>query len=486
MFALMKFLCCFGVSTRHSPSKRSNLLTLRELMVHLGNKSEAENAEVHPKLERLISDLRHSTMSDRPPTTSPNVGNNVAYHASSTSPANNADSSSYRSQPVGIEVATVVPSLDDSAEFRRMLITFLSTYCTTTQLELIVHLDWIKHWSEAVQAARLDHPLQPPLPEMIPRPCSVAAPGRLRIASWNVNRFSLAKANHPGFREILCLSILRANISLLVLQEVTNLDVANVICSELNSPSLPHVKRWLNRFPPPYIHRWDAATSIQATGALFRGREFAVFLYNTNAGIEIVRTSLLEPSETARSSKLFSRSPCPSLCKIRSSRVVLVSVHLKARGLHDNMIDKTVSEVKCLENLIQAFHDTQPENSHLIILGDFNLNPQHPAFDSLRKRGFFPVLNGSQSTTTGKSPQPVDNSENATTFCVTSYDNAWLSPTLAVVNPSADILLGASYTGDAGVITDGLRHPLIPEELATGINGSLSDHCPIWFDLQIP
>lgn len=482
----MKLLCCFGASTQHSPSKRSNLRTLRELMIHLRNQSEAENAMISPKLDRLISDLHLTTVGGGQPTISPNAGNSAAHHAASTNRTNNIDSSSHQSPPVGFEVATLDPSSDNNAEFRRTLIAFLSTYCTTTQLELVVHLDWMQHWSEAIQSARLDHPLRPSLPEIIPRPCSVSAPGRLRVATWNVNQFSLAKASHPGFREILCLIILRANISLLVLQEVTSLDVVNVICSELNCPTLPHVKRWMERFPPPYVHRWSAATSMQATGALFRGREYAVFLYNTNAGIEIGRTSLLEPPETMRCSKLFSRSPCPSLCKIRSSRVILVSVHLKSRGLNDDMIDKTISEVKCLENLIQAFYDTQPEHSHLIILGDFNLNPQHQAFDSLRRSGFFPVLNGSQSTTTGKSPRSPDNSGNAATLCLTSYDNAWLSPTLSQIDISTDLHRGASYTGDSGVITDGLRHPLIPEEFVTGFNGFVSDHCPVWFDLQIP
>ncbi|KAA3681560.1 uncharacterized protein DEA37_0002602 [Paragonimus westermani] len=251
--------------------------------------------------------------------------------------------------------------------------------CSQAQLELLLQLDCVKFWHEYLASAKLGCLLPLDLPDA----CNVSTGGRLRLASWNLNRFTLAKARHPGFREIVCLTILRANIALLVLQEVASLDVADVV---------------------------------------------------------------------------------------RSSRIILVSVHLKATGLRNSMIDRTVAEAKHLETLVQAFYDTQP------------------AFDGLRQRGFQSVLDGTQPTTVSTATSnavPASPTMNCLpSSCQTAYDNVWLSPGLTRGdNPSH--LVDAFYTGSGGVITEGLRHPLIPDDTGAGANGFISDHCPIWFDLQI-
>ncbi|TPP67897.1 Endonuclease/exonuclease/phosphatase family domain-containing protein 1 [Fasciola gigantica] len=362
----------------------------------------------------------------------------------------------------------------------------LFSQCSEAQLELLSQMEAVKDWSALILSSRLDflNDLSLGLPALYPQRCSCSSGGRIRAASWNLNRFTLAKAKHPGFREILCLTILRAQISLLVLQEVASVDVVNVICSELNNPTLPHIKQWLCQNPSNHASCWDAATSVHSVGSMFRSAEFAAFLYDKNSGIRIKRTHLLEPRRAdavgavAKELRLFSRSPCCALCSIRDERFMVVSVHFKAQGLRHSRVGKTSTEAEAMTYLVQAFKETQPAGTNLIVLGDFNLNPDHEAFSGLRNHGLSSVLKGNQPTTVASAIKAnVISGSNGNAMqsqnSPAAYDNAWISSS-------------AFYTGDCGVITNGLRHPLIPDDKGAGANGFISDHCPIWFDFMIP
>ncbi|XP_018644231.1 hypothetical protein Smp_145590, partial [Schistosoma mansoni] len=57
--------------------------------------------------------------------------------------------------------------------------------------------------------------------------------------------------------------------------------------------------------------------------------------------------------------------------------LVLISVHLKASGLRNSQIGRTISEIESLGYLVQAFYETQPSGTYLIIAGDFNLSSTH-------------------------------------------------------------------------------------------------------------
>ncbi|CAH8870291.1 unnamed protein product [Trichobilharzia szidati] len=245
------------------------------------------------------------------------------------------------------------------------------------------------------------------------------------------------------------------------------------LCAELNCPSLPHVKEWARKHSPVITPNWKASCSLQPTGSMFRGNEYAVFLYNSSFGIRISRTSLLEKSSTPRSvlRKSFTRSPCGASCHIQSTKLVLISVHLKASGLRNSQIGQTISEIQSLGYLVQAFYETQPSGTHLIIAGDFNLFPTHEVYRALYDHGLWPVLDGEQRTSVSRSKGGYNN--------IKAYDNAWLSADLSLTSDS-----GACWTGDSGVIVKGLRHPLIPEETG-GANGFVSDHAPIWFDIRV-
>ncbi|KAH8865247.1 Endonuclease/exonuclease/phosphatase family domain-containing protein [Schistosoma japonicum] len=339
---------------------------------------------------------------------------------------------------------------------------------TKSQLQLILRMEGVRDWLNLVASCGLLNELDPPLP-IIP-----SVEKYIRIGSWNLNRFDLKKAKHPGFMEVVCLTILRMGVSLILLQEVSDPSVVDYLCNELNCPSLPHVKQWVEKNPsaPP---NWKASCSVQPTGSMFRAKEYAVFLYNSRCGIHISRTSLLEKYQNLSpvSRKSFTRSPCGASCRIRCTHLVIISVHLKASGLRNSQIGKTIAEIESLGYLVQAFYETQPSGTHLIIAGDFNLFPTHEAYRVLREHGLWPVLKGEHQTT-------LNHSEGRSNH-LRAYDNAWLSADLSISSGST-----ARWTGDSGVILKGLRHPLIPEETGSGANGLVSDHAPIWFDINLP
>lgn len=101
----------------------------------------------------------------------------------------------------------------------------------------------------------------------------------------------------------------------------------------------------------------------------------------------------------------------------------------------------------------------------------------------------FNVLKGNQSTMVSgiaKTDSALrSDPDDQNRISMTAYDNAWLSSELLGCPPDSQRSGGMQYTGRAGVINRGLRHPLIPHDDGAGANGFVSDHCPIWFDVRV-
>lgn len=504
MFSCLGFSCWPFRRGRTSSVKRSNVRTLREILTFVAQADDETSDLINSVLQSIISDLKLRIDEDSlgssnvTPMQSLMVNQTLLKRIALVLKRSQCSSfvralipnpSSVRHQSSSTEtpIHTELDRINAHRDWRYNLFMQFST----VQLELLFQMEAVKNWSTLMVSSRLDcaDDLAVGFPPLYHEHCSNSSPGCIRVASWNLNRFTLAKAKHPGFREVLCLTVLRAHISLLVLQEVACLDVVNVICSELNNPTLPHIKQWLYRNPPIRTQCWEAATSIQSVGSMFRSSEFAVFLYDKHSGIRVKRTHLLEPriadaiGAVPKRSRVFSRSPCCALCSVRDERFILVSVHLKAQGLRRSQVGETSAEVEAMTHLVQAFNETQPGRTHLIIVGDFNLNPDHEAFSGLKDGGLRAVLEGHQPTTVAGVGKANMTTRNLPHFqsSPTAYDNAWILSRKPTSLSSSDF-----FTGHSGVITNGLRHPLIPDDTGAGANGFLSDHCPIWFDLMIP
>ncbi|XP_059608402.1 endonuclease/exonuclease/phosphatase family domain-containing protein 1-like [Phlebotomus argentipes] len=66
----------------------------------------------------------------------------------------------------------------------------------------------------------------------------------IRIASWNLDRLTKAKAENPGVLEVVCRTILENKLSIICLQEVLHGSALARICEELNHPSLRRTIEW--------------------------------------------------------------------------------------------------------------------------------------------------------------------------------------------------------------------------------------------------
>jgi len=144
--------------------------------------------------------------------------------------------------------------------------------------------------------------------------------------------------------------------------------------------------------------------------------------------------------------------------------VVLASVHLKAVG-HVNTegdIGKLTREIKLLPQFVKALQAQIPEEKDLLVLGDFNLEPDENYFDVLRDKMFEPVV---PATT----PTNISTNNMKGSRC---YDNIWLSATAA-----------KSFSGAWQVVRTGLTSPWIPDGWSWG--GVVSDHCPVWAEFFV-
>ncbi|CAL1541352.1 unnamed protein product, partial [Lymnaea stagnalis] len=103
----------------------------------------------------------------------------------------------------------------------------------------------------------------------------------VRLASWNLEKFSLEKAGNPGVKDVICMTILENGFGVVAIQELGDKKALSEICQELNSPTLPNVKRWNGK-----RGQWTYAVS-EPTGRMYQSMEYNGFLYDKSQGIEL-------------------------------------------------------------------------------------------------------------------------------------------------------------------------------------------------------
>ena len=140
--------------------------------------------------------------------------------------------------------------------------------------------------------------------------------------------------------------------------------------------------------------------------------------------------------------------------------IVLVSVHLKAVGPSSSAasdLARLNEEIENLPLLVEAIMERVKNENDVIIVGDFNMEPDQKEFDVLRNAGFSHVV--PETVPTNISTKNMKGSR--------SYDNIWL-------NESASLL----YSNQFKVVRNGMTNPWIPDGWSWG--GVASDHCPVW------
>ncbi|XP_035828807.1 endonuclease/exonuclease/phosphatase family domain-containing protein 1 [Aplysia californica] len=271
-----------------------------------------------------------------------------------------------------------------------------------------------------------------------------------RLASWNLERFSTEKAKNPGVKDVICMTILENGFSIIAVQELADEEALDEIVQELNHPTLPNVKKWSGR-----RGKWACVVS-KAAGRMFQSMEYLGYLYDKSQNIEIVHHSLLQKKEGHK--KPFVRMPYMGIFKINNNfDCVVTNVHLKATGLDDRDRHRTEKEVGTVTDLIDVIKAEIRGEKDVIIVGDFNLEPDTEAFSTLKSEDYTPCIPA--DTHTNISNSNVSGSKN--------YDNLWINKDTRKV-----------YTGVSGVVRDGLSSHWIPNGWTWG--GVVSDHCPVY------
>ncbi|XP_042716284.1 endonuclease/exonuclease/phosphatase family domain-containing protein 1 isoform X2 [Chrysemys picta bellii] len=191
----------------------------------------------------------------------------------------------------------------------------------------------------------------------------------LRVATWNLQSCSVEKANNPGVREVVCMTLLENSIKLLAVQELFDRDALEKFCMELNQPTLPNIRKW------------------KGPRGCWKG--------------------------------VVSEKPSGELHKVGMNDLTLVNLHLALSPSAGENTEKNHDSHK-LAAFAQTLQETLKGEKDVIILGDFNQAPDSSDLDLLRKEKFHHLVPANTFTNIStKNPQGSK-----------SLDNIWISRSL--------------------------------------------------------
>lgn len=312
--------------------------------------------------------------------------------------------------------------------------------------------------SLSLQSEDLDLPPGGPTQIISTRPAVEAFGGSrdgrpvLRLATWNLQGCSLEKANNPGVREVVCMTLLENSIKLLAVQELLDREALEKFCAELNQPVLPNIRRWTG---PRGC--WKAVVADTPSMQLQKGAGFSGFLWDVGAGVELRDAASQESSPGNGHGKPAGPSPYLARFKVGSHDFTLVNLHLATLPLlAGENPGRNHSDGPRGASFAQALQETLRGEKDVVVLGDFGQGPDSSDHDLLRKERFHPLVPAHTFTNIStKNPQGSK-----------SLDNIWISKSLRKV-----------FTGHCAVLREGLTNPWIPDNWSWG--GVASEHCPV-------
>lgn len=312
--------------------------------------------------------------------------------------------------------------------------------------------------SLSLQSEDLDLPPGGPTQIISTRPTVEAFAGTrdgrpvLRAATWNLQGCSLEKANNPGVREVVCMTLLENSIKLLAVQELLDREALEKFCAELNQPILPNIRKWKGP-----RGSWKAVVSETPSCRLHKGGAFSFsgFLWDSAAGVELRDAAWQEGMPS--NGRAEGCSPYLARFKMGSNDVTLVNLHLLApTSAGSENPSKNHSDGHLLASVVQTLQETLKGEKDVIVLGDFGQGPDSSDHDILRKEKCQPLVPAHTFTNIStKNPQGSR-----------SLDNIWISKSLKKV-----------FTGHWAVVREGLTNPWIPDSWSWG--GVASEHCPV-------
>ncbi|XP_038827560.1 endonuclease/exonuclease/phosphatase family domain-containing protein 1-like [Salvelinus namaycush] len=278
----------------------------------------------------------------------------------------------------------------------------------------------------------------------------------VRVATWNLQNCSCEKANNPGIKEVVCMTLLENDIKLLAVQDLVDREALDKFCVELNQGSLDSVRKWRG---PRGV--WKSTVSEKPTGLFNKGVSYSGFLWDSSSGIHLKDASVLESPVV--NGNWMHPHPRPYLAHfyVGSLEMTMVNVHMSAGAWQSNGRNHPSEEVKA-HRLTSRIQDTLKAQKGLVVLGDFGLPPQSSELDQLRKERLSPLVPPNMFTNIStRSPKG--------SLCL---DNIWVSKSLKKI-----------YAGHCLVVREGLTNPWIPDNWSWG--GVVSDHCPVMAEFYV-
>ncbi|KAK2193043.1 hypothetical protein NP493_18g09023 [Ridgeia piscesae] len=271
----------------------------------------------------------------------------------------------------------------------------------------------------------------------------------IRIATWNLEKFSSDKVMNPGVREVMCMTLFENGVRILAVQDIQDAKALHLLCEELNNPTIPNVCKW-----PGHRGSWKCDVSPEFSSDQSVG--MLGFLYDTSQGVELKATGLLDVS--GHSSCHCLRSPFYARFKVQDWHLTLVNAHVVIPrfvqledGKHHNGV--ILPSRDPLSVIASAIKKKLPDATGILLMGDFNIHLTQPGVERLKSRGFTNVL--TESTDTNIRYSAVDVSSPT----LKTQSTMWLKDSVQT-----------AYTG--------LSNPWIPDGWSWG--GVASSHCPLW------
>ncbi|KAM4873976.1 endonuclease/exonuclease/phosphatase family domain-containing protein 1 isoform 1-T2 [Thomomys bottae] len=310
--------------------------------------------------------------------------------------------------------------------------------------------------SLSLQSEDLDLPPGGPTQIISTRPSVEAFGGTrdgkpvLRLATWNFQGCSVEKANNPGVREVVCMTLLENSIKLLAVQELLDKEALEKFCTELNQPTLAAIRRWKGP-----RGSWRSVVSEKPSSQLQKGPGYSGFLWDTAAGVELREVVSQDDSPSNGHGKSPGPRPYLARFKVGSHDVSLVNLHLVTLPGGENP-SKNHSDSPRVASCVHTLQETLKGERDVILLGDFGQGPESTDHDVLRREKFHHLIPSHTFTNIStKNPQGSK-----------ALDNIWVSRGLKKF-----------FTGYWAVVREGLTNPWIPDNWSWG--GVASEHCPV-------
>ncbi|KAM4539811.1 endonuclease/exonuclease/phosphatase family domain-containing protein 1 [Odontesthes bonariensis] len=274
----------------------------------------------------------------------------------------------------------------------------------------------------------------------------------VRLATWSLQGCSCDKANNPGVKEVVCMTMLENGIKLLAVQDLLEREALDKFCMELNQGTLPSIRKW--KWPRGV---WKSIVSEKPTGHSSKVESYSGFLWDSSSGIALKDAIVLEsPIVNGNGNHAYPR-PYLAHFLVGSNELTVVNIHIQPTAPAGESICKNNNsdDAKC-RHLSPTIQETLKGEKELLVLGNFGSPSQSPELDILRKEKLFALVPSTQFTNISTcSPQG--------TCCL---DNIWVSRSLKKI-----------YSGHCMVVREGLTNPWIPDNWSWG--GVASDHCPV-------